>query len=365
MRAARIKILPLAIVTSLLALALGETAHGAIGVSAVGGQLVVRATGPEMNVVDVRDTGLGYVVFNGTSEVIPGDGCADTTVQPVRCDVLVLSINVEGGEATDLIGLEDVDVSVVADGGAGDDAVDGGSGRNSLKGGVGVDQLVGGSTADDLDGGRDDDLLVGGSGSDRQLGGSGDDIIMGGKGEQDDLSGQEGQDLLLGGSGGDLLDGGSGDDVLAGGSANDRIAPGSGENRILGKFDKVSCGPKDQANSPDCKPLEGRASVPSVWPPKERPTSPSSSRAFASLRQATAWPRVRGKARKITVHIPAKRSKRVRACIRTYNFNGRRLDRYPKRVKTRYKPSVGVPAHSRPAWTASAHPGQRCRKKRF
>jgi hypothetical protein len=358
-------LLRLAIVTSLLALGVGETAHGAIGVSVVGGQLVVRATGPEMNVVDVRQTGLGYLVFNGTSDVIPGDGCADMTPRPVTCDALVLSINVEGGEATDLIGLEDVDVSVVADGAAGDDAIDGGRGRNSLKGGVGVDQLVGGSTADDLDGGGDDDLLVGGSGSDTQVGGSGDDIIMGGKGEADDLRGQEGQDLLLGGSGGDLLDGGSGDDVLAGGSASDRIAPGSGENRILGKFDVVACGPKDEGRSPGCKPLEGRASVPSVWPPKERPTSPSSSRALASLRRASAWPRAQGDAKKITVHISAKRSRPVRACIRTYNSRGQPLDRYRKRVKTKHYPNVGVPDHSRPAWSATARRGQPCRRKRF
>jgi RTX calcium-binding nonapeptide repeat (4 copies) len=358
-------VLRLAIVTSLLALALGETAHAAIRVSVVGGQLVVRATGPEMNVVDVRQTGLGYLVFNGTSEVTTGDGCADTTLQPVTCDALVLSINVEGGEAVDLIGLEDVDVSVVADGAAGDDAIDGGSGRNSLKGGLGVDQLVGGSTADDLDGGEDDDLLVGGSGSDTQLGGSGDDIIQGGKGEHDDLRGQEGQDLLLGGSGGDLLDGGSGDDVLAGGSASDRIAPGSGDNRILGKFDVVACGPKDQGRSPGCKPLEGSASVPSVWPPEERPTSASSSRVSASLRRASAWVRQPGDARKIRVHVSAKRSRPVRACIRTYSSNGSPLDRYPQRVRTRYYPNVGVPDHSRPARTAKARHGQRCRRKRF
>jgi RTX calcium-binding nonapeptide repeat (4 copies) len=355
-------VLLLAVATLSLVLELEGTARGATGISVVGGQLVIRAAGPELNVVDVRKSGFGYVVFNGTSELTAGDGCVVTSEISVRCDALVLSVNAVGGEASDLIGLREVDVPVVAEGGPGDDDIHGGTGPNSLKGGDGLDQLVGGGVADQVDGGPDDDLLVGGASSDTALGGPGNDILRGGSGDNDVLRGEEGQDLVLGGHGADLLDGGSDDDVLVGGSDQDSIAPGSGANRILGRFDVVACGPDDQAGGGrihGCAPLEGNGAPPSAWPPKGSPVSAT------TLPPASAWPRARGHASSVTVHIPARRARRVRICIHTYDRYVRRLDRYPATVLTRFYPNVTRPRPSRVAWSATARRTRHCPRTRY
>jgi Ca2+-binding RTX toxin-like protein len=65
-----------------------------------------------------------------------------------------------------------VTVTVIADGGAGNDSLTGGGGNNILLGGTGNDVLVGGA-------GRD--ILIGGDGRDHLSGGGNDDILIGGR----------------------------------------------------------------------------------------------------------------------------------------------------------------------------------------
>jgi uncharacterized protein (TIGR03118 family) len=69
-----------------------------------------------------------------------------------------------------------IDVTVIADGGAGNDVLVGGGGNNILLGGPGNDVLVGGP-------GRD--LLIGGDGRDVLFGRGGDDILIGGSTSHD------------------------------------------------------------------------------------------------------------------------------------------------------------------------------------
>jgi Ca2+-binding RTX toxin-like protein len=69
-----------------------------------------------------------------------------------------------------------IDVTVIADGGAGNDFLKGGGGNNILLGGPGNDVLIGGP-------GRD--ILIGGDGRDKLFGRGGDDILIGGSTSHD------------------------------------------------------------------------------------------------------------------------------------------------------------------------------------
>jgi Ca2+-binding RTX toxin-like protein len=103
--------------------------------------------------------------------------------------------------------------------------------------GAGDDRLVVDSNVDasiTANGGSGDDTLIGGKGNDWLSGGSGDDYISGGAGN-DKLDGGSGDDTLLGGAGDDRLRGGSGDDYLDGGAGVDNNDGGSGNNNV--KFD--------------------------------------------------------------------------------------------------------------------------------
>ena len=348
-----------------LGLSVAEAARGAVEVSVVRSELVVRAAGADMNLVAVRPDLLRYAVFNVTSGIAAGEGCVPASSTSVTCDGpltggMIMGVRVEGGEERDLVGLDAVDVPVFADGGSGDDAIWGGSGPNSLAGGDGVDRLDGGRRDDRLDGGEGDDLLIGGMGSDTQLGKTGDDILKGDVGE-DVLQGGGGEDLVDGGQGADLLGGGGGDDVLVGGPGKDAIEPGPGDDRILGTSggrDTVTCGPGDQASGEvrqGCEPLQGSRSTPSAWPPEQAATSGS---------WVKAWALVPGRATKIVVDVRAGRSKRARVCITTRDRGNKPLDRYPATVRVRYAAKATTPRHSRPTDHAKARLGN-CRRRSF
>jgi Ca2+-binding RTX toxin-like protein len=109
-----------------------------------GGQVVVEAGGQRIGQFDL--SAIGTIRFNG----LAGD------------DVFVVDPR--------------IDVTVIADGGAGNDFLKGGGGNNILLGGPGDDVLVGGP-------GRD--ILIGGDGRDRLFGRGGDDILVGGRTSHD------------------------------------------------------------------------------------------------------------------------------------------------------------------------------------
>jgi uncharacterized protein (TIGR03118 family) len=111
---------------------------------AQGGQVVVEAGEQRIGQFDL--SALATIRFNGFA----GD------------DVLVVDPR--------------IDVTVIADGGAGDDVLIGGGGNNILLGNAGNDLLVGGP-------GRD--ILIGGDGQDALFGRGGDDILIGGRTSHD------------------------------------------------------------------------------------------------------------------------------------------------------------------------------------
>jgi Ca2+-binding RTX toxin-like protein len=106
-----------------------------------------------------------------------------------------------------------VDASITAHGGSGDDTLKGGNGNSYLDGGSGDDWIWGRAGNDTLIGGNGDDHLDGGEGNDTLDGGSGNDWLYG----------KAGDDKLLGGSGDDHLDGGAGIDKYYCGSGTDYL----------------------------------------------------------------------------------------------------------------------------------------------
>lgn len=125
-----------------------------------------------------------------------------------------------GLEGRDRISATELAVSVVFEGGLGDDFLSGGKAADTLRGGGGNDVLVGGKGDDQLFGGDGSDVLFGDSGSDRLWGDAGNDFLYGGSGN-DWLWGGLGNDWLLGQLGDDTLDGEEGFDWLLGGPGVD------------------------------------------------------------------------------------------------------------------------------------------------
>ena len=163
-------------------------------------------------------------------------------------------------------------ISMVADGGNGDDTILGSSSNDTLSGGDDNDELQGEGGNDTLSGDAGDDSLLGGHGSDRLVGGAGADTFDGGEdsdnqdidiadysaestgfsvtigsgrndgpGGTDDVQnnvegviGGSGADTLVGDGANNILDGRAGVDSLHGGIGNDLLIGGSGaENDSL------------------------------------------------------------------------------------------------------------------------------------
>ncbi|MFU8776393.1 MAG: calcium-binding protein [Roseovarius sp.] len=127
-------------------------------------------------------------------------------------------------------------------GGPGDDVILGGAGHDRIGGGPGADRLDGQAGNDTIGGGMGDDVLFGGEGDDVQSGGPGNDLLEGGAGndilagsfDQDTVRGGDGDDTIGGGPGRDLLIGGAGDDQIGGGEGNDTLLGGSGDDFLAG-----------------------------------------------------------------------------------------------------------------------------------
>lgn len=308
-------------------------------------ELLLRSVGKATNVVFVRYQEPGYVITSAGSPLLTGPGCLVVDLDVAVCVGPIGSARTVGGDGTDVIDLAGVPVPVDGDGGPGDDALTGGEGVNTLAGGDGVDQLTGGSQGDELDGGGDDDWILGRAGSDSLFGAGGDDIIEGGAGKGDLLSGGTGRDLLEGGSGADVLDGDSGADALFGGAGADKITPGRGADTLIGlrSTDQLNC-PADVVHNEirpaSCAEIQSGA-PPEAWPP----TTASAAHATSSNKTIAA-PVVPARAAAVLVHVPAKQSKPIRRCLRTYKDRDRTVALHPYRItfRSRFWPTVAEPA---------------------
>ena len=209
----------------------------------VGQELQLIADPGEQNRHRARPAGTGgYVVTNaGGSPVRPGPGCVDSSPAPssgerVTCTGSnVIRSNFSLGGLADLLIAGQMDIQVIASGGAGADDLRGGRRGDILGGGDGIDALRGSLGRDHLKGGDGADLLAGGAGDDRLLGGK----------ASDNLDGDSGDDLLNGFSGRDFLDGAGGRDEIVAGAGNDRIVSSTAGSLFShdGVADVVKCGP--------------------------------------------------------------------------------------------------------------------------
>ena len=319
--------------------------RASVAVSVEEGAIQVRASGSELNVVDVRYNGLAYIVRDATSAITAGPGCIAFGPDVIVCGGEIGSAVVVGSEGPDVIDLSGIPVPVEADGGAGDDALQGGGVRNTLSGGAGVDQVVGAAADDLLKGGGDDDLLVGRDGKDVEFGGAGDDILQGGAGSGDTLFGDAGADLLEGGAGVDTLVGAAGDDVLAGGSGADDLTPGAGDDAVLsGRTgqDTLNCPSSlggTGAQPATCADIDSGA-PPEIWPPIALGVTDAIQ---AITDSKSLWAYEPGKAHYVRVHIEDSRRRPILVCIRTVTSGGRRLRPYTARTTSRFYPKVFRP----------------------
>lgn len=134
-------------------------------------------------------------------------------------------------EANDFRVLDDLGgaISVILQGGGGDDILVGNSGSDLLLGQRGNDDIRGNGGDDMIDGGPGNDTLVGGFGMDTITGDIGDDDIFG-EGGNDTINGGNGNDTIQGGHGDDMIDGAAGNDLLFGQLGNDTLDGGPGDD---------------------------------------------------------------------------------------------------------------------------------------
>ncbi|MBM6583129.1 cadherin-like domain-containing protein [Microvirga sp. BT689] len=176
----------------------------------------------------------------------------------------ITGIVANGGAGDDAILLAaSLDISATLDGGSGTDYLYGGAAADVIRGGDGRDYLHGRDGGDRLDGQDGDDVLDGGAGADILDGGADFDIVTyenstaaifidrekgqasGGDAEGDAYLNVEvfegsniGNDTMLGSAGSDIFLGLLGDDRLEGRAGNDVLLGGEGVDNLLGGLDE-------------------------------------------------------------------------------------------------------------------------------
>ena len=314
-----------------------------VGVS--NGQMRVTATAPGTNVIDVVPEGLAYHVHDSVDSVTAGAGCVSLSPSDAVCGGMVLVIRIEGGDGDDLLGLWDVQVPVIARGGAGGDLIetggaaddiDSGAGRDAVEGGEGNDTVMAGAEPDRVEGGPGKDDLEGEDGLDVLRGGDGQDSVTGGA-DDDLVDGGPGDDRLTGGEGDDAIDATEGSDTVTTGTLTDTVyRPATSPRRVRCRFTRRSA-------RIDCARTRARLVVrptPTVWPASTQASASARARdAGSGVTVVARWP---GDAERLSVTVPAKTTRRVRVCIRIYTQSERFLGRFPKRVDTE-KDTVSSP----------------------
>jgi Ca2+-binding RTX toxin-like protein len=343
------------LVIALLWLFAGGAATGwGAAVQVSGSQLLIDAPEPVNHVIDVRVLGMSFVIADTTSDVTAGAGCGSLDPKRAICGALpVETVSVTSGPGNDLIGLWDLTLPTSVDAGEGNDLIETGTGPDTLIGGDGIDTLVGGDSVDRLVGDDGDDLLEGDAGADALIAGQGNDILESGESSGDVLNGDAGEDLLRAGTGGARLDGGGGDDVLVSGTGSgDVLDPGTGKDTILrvnAEEDTVLCRPGDEARTRGGERVDGCSRVPrskvapKTWPPASTTARATTLPPFNP--KTIARPRLVGGADRYTVLVAARRSGKVKVCIRFYDSREQRVTKFTKQVrkkhgKTYYTPDI-------------------------
>ena len=194
-----------------------------------------RITVNDLSGTDVRDVRIDLAALGGVADaqadtvVVAGTNAGDklsftfaeatAVLQGLTAKVHVkgaeaaldrLQLNLlDGDDVLDASGLPAGALPLLADGGAGNDALTGSAAADELQGGEGHDALRGAGGTDTLRGGLGNDLLVGGDGDDAMFGDEGDDRLVWNPGDD--------SDLFEGGAGTDTaeINGGGGAEVFS------------------------------------------------------------------------------------------------------------------------------------------------------
>jgi Ca2+-binding RTX toxin-like protein len=265
----------------------GKGTFAVLNAGLSGSSLVVEGNHDD-NAIAISRSSDAYLVSD-TTGIAPGDGCADSGTDSVRCPSpgRLNLIIVIGGDGDDRISVADSvsrGLAVRANGNAGSDTISGGGGNDVLEAGEnynhpdsGTDTLIGRGGndtlfadpgADTLNGGKGNDLLVssaatcqghsfdGGPGTDTvsyaRTTGTAMKMALGGQGgpasgcsnldrilaSNDALEGSQGPDVLIGDSGNNTFLGQSGADAIDGKGGRDYIDAADGE-----RDKRLDCGP--------------------------------------------------------------------------------------------------------------------------
>ena len=242
----------------ILAIGYGDDADGGAGADTLRLSLGGATAGVVLDTTD-RAAGRPFSFGGGTvvnvEKLTYLNGSAFADVFTIATQAL--SLVVDGGEGNDTA--TSGDSSVIFNGGGGDDrfvsgragdVFDGGTGFDAVDysgqangvsvqlgltpdasgTGAGGDRLV---NVESVIGTDHNDTLGGSQRADVLIGGGGDDILVGGDGN-DRLEGNAGNDMVVGGFGNDRLDGGEGDDTLITGPTGDVFLGGFGYNPASG-----------------------------------------------------------------------------------------------------------------------------------
>src|SRR5690242_1367024 len=132
--------------------------------------------------IGITQDGRGIVIRDGTASKL------------IKAKLHQIIVN--GGEGSDLIGVDSViKLRTALNGGSGHDVIVGGGGNDAINGGAGNDSIYGGAGNDILVGAAGNDSLYGNGGNDSLVGGAGDDVLVSvGGGRYDTLEGDGGFD---------------------------------------------------------------------------------------------------------------------------------------------------------------------------
>ncbi len=182
--------------------------------------------------------------------VIEG-GSGDDKIKTIVNRSLKKGVSIKGGDGDDIITISGSALSLLTEGGAGNDHLiaeklnPSTELARSLFGNEGSDLIIGTNKNDYINGGAGGDTLYGKDGNNKIFGEAGNDLLVGGRGN-DYLYGGDGNDLLLdnlpytydndylyGDVGNDLLEAGYGNDKLFGGSGDDALYAGIGHDTLI------------------------------------------------------------------------------------------------------------------------------------
>ena len=155
------------------------------GALAAGDDFTLEGNQANQAIFNRNNLGLFTLTVDGTEKFEVNGGGGDDKFEVKDLSYTELKkVVFNGGEGNDVLDATEAQVSIYADGGAGDDKLYGSSKKDRLSGGDGVDELYGNGGKDVLIGDKGNDFIYGGKGNDLLIwnNGDGSDLMRGGQG---------------------------------------------------------------------------------------------------------------------------------------------------------------------------------------